>query len=43
LLLVAVAVPKIYRIAPQNCVSLCTLCPLYRPEQGNIVGREYIN
>jgi hypothetical protein len=21
---------------------LCTLCPLYRPEQGNIVGREYI-
>jgi hypothetical protein len=25
------------------CKNLCTLCPLYRPEQGNIVGREYIN
>jgi hypothetical protein len=24
-------------------VNLCTLCPLYRPEQGNIVGRKYIN
>jgi hypothetical protein len=24
-------------------VILCTLCPLFRPEQGNIVGREYIN
>jgi hypothetical protein len=25
------------------CKHLCTLCPLYRPDQGNIVGREYIN
>jgi hypothetical protein len=23
-------------------IFLCTLCPLYRPEQGNIVGRKYI-
>jgi hypothetical protein len=25
------------------CKTLCTLCPPYRPDQGNIVGREYIN
>jgi hypothetical protein len=25
------------------CKNLCTLCPIYRPDQGNIVGREYIN
>jgi hypothetical protein len=24
-------------------LCVCTLCPLYRPEQGNIVGREYIH
>jgi hypothetical protein len=24
------------------CTLSCTLCPLYRPEQGNIVGRKYI-
>jgi hypothetical protein len=26
----------------QNCTGLCTFCPLYRPDQGNIVGRKYI-
>jgi hypothetical protein len=25
------------------CKNLCTLCPLYCPDQGDIVGREYIN
>jgi hypothetical protein len=25
------------------CKNLCTLCPLYRPDQVNIVGREYIH
>jgi hypothetical protein len=24
-------------------LCVCTLCPLYRPKQGNIVGREYIH
>jgi hypothetical protein len=24
-------------------LCVCTLCPLYRPEQGNIVCREYIH
>jgi hypothetical protein len=25
------------------CKNVCTLCPLYRPDQGDIVGREYIH
>jgi hypothetical protein len=25
------------------CKNVCTLCPLYCPDQGDIVGREYIN
>jgi hypothetical protein len=31
----------IYRGVPIQ--SVCTLCPLYDPEQGNIVGRKYIH
>jgi hypothetical protein len=34
---------EIYRMVIEICKNLCTLCPLYRPDQGNIVGREYIN
>jgi hypothetical protein len=25
------------------CKNVCTLCPLYCPDQGDIVGREYIH
>jgi hypothetical protein len=25
------------------CKNVCTLCPLYYPDQGDIVGREYIH
>jgi hypothetical protein len=31
-----------YHMGPWICKKSCTLCPLYRPEQGNIVGRNYI-
>jgi hypothetical protein len=34
---------EIYRMVIEICKNVCTLCPLYRPDQGNIVGREYIN
>jgi hypothetical protein len=34
---------EIYRMVIEICKNLCTLCPLYRPDQGNIVGRENIN
>jgi hypothetical protein len=33
---------EIYYMYIKNCQKLCTLCPLYRPDQGDIVGREYI-
>jgi hypothetical protein len=31
-----------YHMYIKYCQKLCTLCPLYRPDQGDIVGREYI-
>jgi hypothetical protein len=34
---------EIYRMVIEICKKLCTLCPLYRPDQGNIVGRVYIH
>jgi hypothetical protein len=34
---------EIYRMVIEICKNLCTLCSLYCPDQGDIVGREYIN
>jgi hypothetical protein len=33
---------EIYRMVIEICKNVCTLCPLYCPDQGDIVGREYI-
>jgi hypothetical protein len=34
---------EMYHMGIKICKNVCTLCLLYRPDQGNIVGREYIH
>jgi hypothetical protein len=34
---------EMYHMGINICKNVCTLCPLYRPDQGNIVGRKYIH